>query len=352
MNFLKVLSAMVFSALVIAVPQTANAEEDNYKIRLKLFGTDDIKGGLASCRLSFWQHNRNPESDRYAYLFHVNMGRDGYPEPAQLKVGDTFYSLTQLVAGGEPIEGHVTQYLFATDDREIKAQIEILDANFRDDAIYFDKVKLTVIQKGKVPFTANAKGVDGCLKTQTAEQTAAPAQSSGPALPAGIPIGAEVLLNDTSEIPGELRQQMRDYAANDCDIGGQFAWGGARYVINDYYLLWQIPCFSGAYQGSSVLAVTQNPPQGWGELLTLPNPPGLEGNQNYAAMNAKVIGNAGHIETIEFNRGAGDCGVRQMFRLIDGPGEVLELELLEYREKIECDGNAPPPENWPLAYRR
>ncbi len=155
-----------------------------------------------------------------------------------------------------------------------------------------------------------------------------------------------------SEIPAVLRRQMRDYASDACDIDGQFAWSGARYVINDYYLMWQIPCFQGAYQGSGVFAVTQNPPQDWGELLTLPNPPGLEGNQNYSAMNAKVLGPPGHIETTEFGRGAGDCGVYQVFRLIDGPGEVLELELLEYREKIDCDGKVsdPTPGLWPTRH--
>ncbi len=349
---LNVLRVMVFSVLLIALPQSVQAAEEDYKVPLKLFGTDDIKGGLASCRLSFWQNNRDPESDRYAYLFHANQERDGFTGTAQLKIGDALFALSELVYGGEPIEGHGTQYLFATDDREIKVQIELLEISFSHDAFYFDKAKLTVIQKGKIPFTANAKGLGGCPKSAEAKQQAsASASSAASSLKPGIPIGSEQALNDVSEIPGVLRQLMRDYAANDCDIGGQFPWGGARYVINDYYLLWQIPCFSGAYQGSGVFAVTQNPPQGWGELLTLPNPPGLEGNQNYAAMNAKVMGKTGHIETVEFSRGAGDCGVRQMFRLIDGPGEVLELELLEYREKIDCDGNAPPPEDWPLAYR-
>lgn len=344
--------AMTLFALMAVVPQSVQAAEDNYKIPLKLFGSDDIKSGMAACRLSFWQHNRDPDSDRYAFLFHANQDSDGFNGPAQLKVGETFHSLDQLVYGGEPIDGHGTHYLFATYDREIKVHIELLDIEFRKDAFYFDKAKLTVFQKGKIPFTANAKGVGGCPQTAAVpKRAAAPAKPAGPALAAGIPIGTEKILNDISEIPGVLRQQIRDYASNDCDVGGQFPWGGARYVINDYYLLWQIPCFSGAYQGSGVFAVTQNPPQGWGELLTLPNPPGLEGNQNYAAMNAKVIGRTGHIETVEFSRGAGDCGVRQIFRLIDGPGEVLELELLEYREKIDCDGNAPPPEEWPLAYR-
>lgn len=341
------LAVLVFSTFACLQSVQAYADEDAYKLPLKLFGKDEIVGGISPCHLSFWQQNRDPETDDYAYLFHANQESDGFTGPGLVEIGDKFYSVNELVYGGEPIEGHGTQYLFASDDRDIKVQIELLEVTFRNDVFYFDKAKVTVIQKGKLPFTANAKGVSGCPKTASQPQTA----SASPDLPAGIPIGYERYLADMSEIPAVLRQQMRDYASDACDIDGQFAWSGARYVINDYFLMWQIPCFQGAYQGSGVFAVTQNPPQDWGELLTLPNPPGLEGNQSYSAMNAKVLGSSGHIETTEFGRGAGDCGVYQVFRLIDGPGEVLELELLEYREKIECDGNTHKPNTWPLAYR-
>jgi len=346
MHTQKVLSILAVSACLWGQTSSARAEDNAYKIPLKLFGSEDIIGGESACKLAFWQQNRDPRVDRYAYLFHANQENDGFTGSAQVKIGDAVHSVLELVSGGEPISGHATQFLYASDDRDIKVQIELLEAEFREGAFYFDRAKLTVIQKGKLPFTANAKGMSGCSGTEAQPV----ANHSGADLPSGLPIGHERLLADMSEIPAALRQQVRDYAADACDIGGQFAWSGARYHINDAYLLWQVPCFQGAYQASGVFGVTQNPPQDWGELLTLPNPPGLEGNQNYAAMNATVIGKSGHIETIEFSRGAGDCGIYQRFRLIDGPGEVLELELLEYREKIECDGVSSEPSTWPVAY--
>lgn len=350
--------AFAGAALGLLVAGGAVASEDDYELPLKLFGPQDIDGGLGACRFSFWQANRDPVADRYAYLFHANETVDGMQAPAQLKIGSTFYRLGELVSGGEPVGGLSSQYLYATDDRKVKVQIELRQADFRQGAFYFDEAKLTVIQKGKLPFTANAKGLSGCPLTDSAtRQSASAAQTASeptrpaPQLPDGIPIGPAQYLDGISQIPRSLRQLARDYASDDCDFDGFFAWSGARHVINEYYVLWQIPCFSGAYQASSVLAVTQNPPQGWGELLTIPNPPGLEGQQNYAAFNLDVYGSRGHLMTTEVNRGLGDCGSHQILRLIDGPGEVLELELLLYRDKPVCDGNANSPEGWPLVYQ-
>ncbi|WP_161599826.1 DUF1176 domain-containing protein [Roseibium sediminis] len=342
MRLLKRIAALGIATCAAWAPNIVSAAEQDYEIALKLFGYQDVGSAQSECRLVFWQHNRDPGEDRYSLLLHAPKPDDGRIGDARLKIGGDFHTLRLLVHGGDGANGFGEHYLFATDDRDIKVQVEVLDVDFQADLVRFDKVKLTVIKKGRVPFTANAKGESGCPPVAKPAITAS--------LPQGLSIGEETPLDDVSKVPGVLRQLMRDYAQDHCDIDGFFAWGGARYIINDAYLLWQVPCTSGAYQASGVFGVTQNPPGSWGELLTLPNPPRLEGNQNYAAMSATVFGKEGHIVTTDLNRGAGDCGVRQTFRLIDGPGEVLELELLEFREKYDCDGNAIDPARWPVAY--
>ena len=342
MRIVKWIAALGVIASGAMNPNLANAAGEDHEIALKLFGYEDVNSSRSECRLVFWQHNRDPGEDRYSLLLHAPKPDDGRIGTARLKIGGDFHSLQFLVHGGDGAGGFGEHYLFATDDRDIKVQIEVLEVDFQDGLVRFNKAKMTVIQKGRVPFTANAKGESGC------PPQVAPAKTTS--LPQGLPIGAETLLDDVSQVPSVLRQLMRDYAQDHCDIDGFFAWGGARYVINDAYLLWQVPCTSGAYQASGVFGVTQNPPGSWGELLTLPNPPGLEGNQNYAAMSAKVLEKQGHIITTDLNRGTADCGVHQTFRLIDAPGEVLELELLEYREKYDCDGNATDPARWPVGY--
>ncbi len=125
------LVGLVFSTFACLQSLQAYADEDAYKLPLKLFGKDEIVGGISPCHLSFWQQNRDPETDDYAYLFHANQESDGFTGSGLVEIGDKFYSVNELVYGGEPIEGHGTQYLFASDDRDIKVQIELLDVTFR-----------------------------------------------------------------------------------------------------------------------------------------------------------------------------------------------------------------------------
>ncbi|MCK7613956.1 DUF1176 domain-containing protein [Roseibium sediminicola] len=345
------LRMVVAAILVFCGVEVALAADDDTRVALKLFGAQDIENGLGTCRFSLWQDDRDPVTDRYAYLFHVNSGDRNYAGPARLKVGDTVHQLYELASGGRAADGVGSDYLFASNDREIRVHIELLAGDPAGDSYRIKDARMTVIQKGKVPFVAVAKGMRGCVRAETA--SAAPSSQSdrpAPGLPNGIPIGRQTLLDDMSQLPPVLLQLVRDQAGDDCDVDGFHAWGGARYVINENYLLWEVPCFSGAYQAATVLAVTQNPPQGWGNLLTLPNPPGV-GGEEFQAMNADILGPKGLIRTTALNRGIGDCGTYQVHRLIDGPGEVLELDLLEYREKSKCDGIEMLPSDWPLVYR-
>lgn len=351
--FKGIISLAGAAAFALSGGMAAEAAEDDVKVALKLFGGQDIEAAIDRCRFSLWQDNRNPETDRYAYLFHTNMGANAYGGPARMKIGDTVHALYRLAEGGEQIDGLNSNYLFATEDREVRVHIELIDANLEGTRHVIEAADLTVVQKGKAPFVASASGMHGCAPDTQAKTTAAPVRQETEAatLPTGIPIGRETFLNDVNEIPAELHRLMGEQATDMCDVGGVAPWGGARYVINDHYLLWQIPCFTGAYQGSSVFAVSQNPPQGWGNLLMLPAPPGQEGSETLAAMNPEVQGPDGRIVTTELIRGAGDCGFRRIYRLTDGPGEVLEMELLEVREKNACDGNASDPAGWPLVYQ-
>eukprot|EP00903_Cladosiphon_okamuranus_P000793 g791.t1 len=360
MRSLTALAGMIAAvALVLSGDMAVHAADNDTKIALKLFGKQDIELGPGTCRFSLWQDDRDPETDRYAYLFHVKSGDRGYAGPARLKIGDTVHQLFELAAGGAASNEVASHYLYASDDRDVRVHIEVRNAASRGEDNRIEDAVMTVIQKGKVPFVAVAKGALGCGGQQTISAAPAPAPAPAPAyqpearapgLPNGIPIGRQTLLDDVSQLPPVLLQLMREQTGDECDVDGYHAWGGARYVINEYYLLWEVPCISAAYQAASVIAVTENPPRGWGNLLTLPNPPGIPGEE-YQAMNADVLGPKGLIRTTALSRGVGDCGRYRVHRLIDGPGEVLELELLEYREKTDCDGIGMAPKEWPLIYQ-
>ncbi|WP_298963483.1 DUF1176 domain-containing protein [uncultured Roseibium sp.] len=353
MTINRALSAACMLAIYAAGGNMAQAADDDIRVSLKLFGKEDIEQGIDRCRFSLWQGDRDPNADRYAFLFHANAANNGYQGPARVKIGETVYALSRLAEGGESINGLASQYFYATEDREIRVHIEFNDVGLSGELYRIKDADMTVIQKGKVPFVASAKGHLGCLQPPAQSAKATPVrepETQVPGPPNGIPIGRQTILDDMSQLPPEAVQLVRESAGDECDVDGFHAWGGARYVINDYYLLWEVPCISAAYQAATALVVTQNPPQGWGNLLTLPNPPGEDG-ETYQAMNADILGPKGFIRTTSLNRGVGDCGSYRVHRLIDAPGEVLELELLEFREKSECDGIEMAPEDWPLIFQ-
>ncbi|GGB60967.1 hypothetical protein GCM10011316_36220 [Roseibium aquae] len=347
----------------------ASAEEALPRVALELFGQEDIEGGLGGCYFAIWQHNRDPEKDRFAYAFHTDFGENVAPNPARIEIAGTVHRVAELVSGGPIKGGLATQHLYANGDRSIRVHIEVLDAGYANALTTLHDVSMTVIERGKVPFVLSGKGVHGCPKAagtagkrQAPEVAAAdqaplkrrieprPAPSGLGSMPAGLAFGPPVDLVERGDVPAALQRAAREWAGSECDFDLPAAWPGTRYSVNDFYVLWQLPCFSGAYQASSVFGVTQNPPGDWADILLLPDPATPTGSL-YGAMNAKVDPRTGRLETTALARGLGDCGTYAAYRLVDGPGEVLEWDLLEYRAKPECDGQVIAPEHWPLVQR-
>ncbi len=363
MTFVKFRKALavglVFAgACLPAMIAPASAQKNELDIDLKLFRTQDLPANPTGCHFALWQSNRDPATDKYSYLFFQPFSEDGAPLPARMRIGKEFIDLHEIAQSQEDaVGGLLRHHVYRSSNPTYRVLIEIRKADGAQTMAPISDASIYVVTSDKLPFPARAKGQYGCPDIPEdsagadAAQESETATASGWSGPSGIPFGREQVLGSYSEVPREVKQQVTDYAGDDCYIDGTPPWPGSRYVINEYYLLWQVPCFVAAYQGASAFAVTQNPPQGWANLLSLPNPPGLDGHENYAAMNAEVLNDKGIIRITEKGRGMGDCGIHQVFRLTDGPGEVLELELMEYREKTECDGVANAPASWPLAYR-
>lgn len=346
----------------------AHAKDDGSDIDLKLFGTKDLPPNPTGCHFALWQANRNPASDKYAYLFFLPFSEDGAPLKARMKVGDEFIELYEIAQSqDETVGGLSRHYVYRSDNPRYRVLIELLKVGDGGSMAPVTEADIYVVRSKKIPFLAGAKGEYGC-PDKGPMQLQAPAQapaedrsdaSDGGNLPdmarwtgpTGIPLGPQHLLASPDEVPVPLRQALFKYAYQECDLAAPSAWNGASYVVNSNYILWELPCFTGAYQGSSAFGVTQNPPGDWANVLVLPNLPGNLSDETYGVMNAQVFNDKGLITATEFGRGLGDCGVYKVFRLTDGPGEELELELLEYREKIDCNGTANLPELWPLVFR-
>ena len=348
----------------------AQAKDDGPEIDLKLFGKKDLPPNPTGCHFALWQANRDPATDKYAYLFFLPFSEDGAPLKARMKVGDEFIELEEIAQSQDQTVGGLSRhYVFRSDSPRYRVLIELIKVGDGGSMAPVTEADIYVVRSKKYPFLAGARGEYGCpgegpLRLQAPGPAPAPDQGrseTSPAVklpdmarwtgPTGIALGPQRLLASLDEVPVPLRQALFKYAYQECDLAGPSAWNGASYVVNENYLLWELPCFVGAYQGSSAFGVTQNPPGDWANVLVLPNLPGNLAEETYGVMNAQVFNEKGLITATEYGRGLGDCGVYKVLRLTDGPGEELELELLEYREKIDCDGTANLPEIWPLVFR-
>lgn len=356
--FVSRLIVAVSMGVIGAKAMPSNAQAEDLDIDLKLFRAADLPDNPTGCHFALWQKDRDPKTDKYAYLFFQPFSENGEPLPARMRVGDTFLELNEIAQATEDTVNGIPRHLvYRSENPRYRVLIELRESSGGGSMSPIDEAGIYVVRSDKLPFPASGKGQYGCPDIPEESASADPASVTKSAAvppwqgPAGIPFGREQMLSSASEVPRSLRQQLRDYAADDCFLDGPAPWPGARYVINEYYIFWQVPCFAGAYQGSSAFGVTQNPPQDWGELLVVPTPPSRSGHESYSVMSPVTLNGTGIIRSTELGRGAGDCGIHQVFRLIDGPGEVLELELLEFREKPDCDGVATAPESWPLVYR-
>lgn len=353
--------AKAFAALLMisAAAQTGRAEEPS--IDLKLFGKQEIEGGLSACHLAFWQRNKDPDADQYAYILYMPYDSEGKPTQARIEIGKEKIALNETARGDINLPSRLGYRLYSSDDEATHVILHIMEASEEGSLVNVDRARITVVREDLPPFVAGAKGVIGCPGSSTAEAPAAAGASAAESAPTnaaalpyagpdGLPIGAPTVLASTKDVPAAVRKEIATYAPDQCSDPETLAYPGQRYQLSESSILWEVPCFLGAYQGSSVFAITQDPPGDWATLLSLPNPPALEGENNVQMMSAEVKPERGLFISTELGSGGGDCGVYRVFRLMDAPGETLELQLMEYREKVNCDGVVSEPPSWPLQF--
>ena len=68
-----------YLALALGLGASHPAAAQEPAIDLKLFGKHEIEGGLSTCHLAFWQSNKNPDTDKYAYLIYMPYDQNGMP---------------------------------------------------------------------------------------------------------------------------------------------------------------------------------------------------------------------------------------------------------------------------------
>lgn len=351
-----IITILALLAALIAPPALAQDEnEKDHTIALKLFG-ENVIDGYDGCALSFWQDNRDPSSDKFAYVFFAPI-HDSSQLPGWVKIGNDIreYERQDTSEGGYDYLAYHQLFKASSDSWMI---LEIKEQRREGNDILIDLAELTFVEPDKSPFTSVAKGKMGCparMYEEVEAEQGATNKSSNSAPKTytslyGDPISLtlEQEFDGHSAVPKQILNYIaQNYASCDLDNPGY----GARFAVSEQMSLWQVQCALYASNSTSnyFLAFNDNPDHF--VALYANHPPDLIGFDDgdlKELLNPFVEPNSGHITASEVSNSG--CGSFWRYALRAVEGETIEAFLVEYRSKQECDGNYIDPEKMPLIF--
>ena len=325
------------------------------EVDLKLFDKAEVDRSKG-CTVALWQSNRNPDADRYAYLFTEVLAPKTFArQPARIKVGGQVVALQRVAAGGKT-NGYALYehqlYKLPGDGEYVVLDLAL--GELEGEAVEITGGTMTVVMRGKQVFRASVKGGAGCM-TAAAPPPPAPAPAPAmvqtkpaPAAPAGGAPGMfERYPVRMAQVPkGFVQTVQKKFSCNPDFIART---GITGFQMSEESAIWQIPCDSFAYQSTAVFALVYLPDPN--ANLTFLTFQGIKGKERTTEPGTLVDPEwdvrSRTVKSVSLGRAAGDCGVFERYRVT----QEGRFELLEYREKDSCDGKATKPEAYPLLYR-
>lgn len=341
----------ICAGLAFALPSVAQEGGASREIDLYLFGKNVVED-YNGCHIAFWQANKNPKKDKYAYVFYAPFN-DGEELPGWVRIAKKTFELTRQDKGQYTGQGLEALRLYRTSKGTYTLLAEIIDQRIAGNDIIVDKAKLTIIRSKHDPFVITVKGQLAC--PQSAYEDAGAAEPDSPAQQGAlygdaISLGRAVGFNSLGTVPGGVLDAVRRDAPN-CDPSATPGIG-AKYAVSSAMTLWEIPCNLYARTGTSVFVTSLNDNPGYSSILGLPPlPDGSSGSDFLYEMRLPIVSPQSATFVSEFYDGDGTCGSYEKYQLRAVEGEALEFFLIEYRNKPDCDGRQGDPRDFPLVYR-
>ncbi|ADZ70684.1 DUF1176 domain-containing protein [Polymorphum gilvum] len=167
-----------------------------------------------------------------------------------------------------------------------------------------------------------------------------------------VRIVARTEVSTLEQIPERVREAAQD--GPDCMLETTVEMLGAvRFTINDDWSIWQLPCYLAAYQASHVhvQAVMLDGDLN-AALMVFPGSPSSDPAEEVEIVNPEVDIATSTLTSFALGRGLGDCGRYARYELVRGEGESIDWELVELREKDDCNGVEDDPTAYPLIWQR
>jgi hypothetical protein len=170
--------AFVVACSILAPIASVRAETPK-PIDLKLFEKTEVDRSKG-CSVVLWQDNKDPETDKYAYLFAETLsGKNHTRQPARIKIGDAVTTLKRVAKGGKTTGYDLFEfqlYQLPAPNEYVVLQLKL--AEEQGESVDVEAGKMIVIMDGKPVFRTSVKGNAGCMTAAAAapppKATAAP----------------------------------------------------------------------------------------------------------------------------------------------------------------------------------
>ncbi|MDP3258137.1 DUF1176 domain-containing protein [Bosea sp. (in: a-proteobacteria)] len=348
-----VLAAMSAGPIGAQTPAPAQspapAKPDETKLDLKLFDKAEVDRSKG-CSVALWQSNRDPDKDRYAFIFTEALtGQNHARQPARIKVAEKILSMTRVATGGKVGGYGLYPYqLYRLGADEGFAVLDLKLGEIEGEAVEIESGTLTVSMAGKQQARVPVKGGAGCMMAPiAAPPPAAPPPATAAAAPPSNPGGSFSRYTvRPAQIPRTLPATLKSRFGCDPEM---LKAGVTGFQMSEESAIWELPCQRFNIQANAVYALVYLPEPAQNlRFLNFKAPPG----KKRTSAPAELMSPEWNVKTrtvtgTALGRSEGDCGVHERHRV----GADGEFVLVEYREKVACDGKAGTPEQFPLVYR-
>ncbi|MGL4241773.1 MAG: hypothetical protein ACRCTI_11730, partial [Beijerinckiaceae bacterium] len=233
---------------LLATPVLAQQPAAQPDVDLKLFDKAEVDRSKG-CTVALWQADRDPEKDRFAYLFsEVLTGQNHARQPARIKIAGEVVQLTRVAVGGKtPGYGLYPYQLYKLPGANEFAILDLKLAEEEGEAVEIEGGSLSIIMRGRQVFRASVKGGAGCMTPPAPEPARPQARAPQPAPPAPAEPGPAQFERYTvrpEQVPRVMTQAMAKQFGCEAPIMRRPVIG---YQMSEESAIWQIPC--GDYGG-------------------------------------------------------------------------------------------------------
>jgi len=333
-------------------------------VDLELFERSEVDRSKG-CSVVLWQHNRDPETDKFAYVFVETLAGENHTRrPARIKIGGVDTTLKRVAKGGKTTGYDLSEYqLYQLPAANEFVILELKLAEEQGETVDVESGKMTVITDGKLPFRTAVKGNAGCMTPAAPDPSRKPdpprrsdsappagktasGPTEGPPLSEVGPGMFERYAVPSAQVPAKMREASRKQFG--CD-SATTKKGVTAFQLSEESAIWQIPCGDYGAKFSVIYALVYIPdPSANYNFLPLASPKGTSrGLGAHALMDPKWDMKTRTVTGIHGEGNGTDCGQYERYQVTDEGG----LRLVEFREKPTCDGQSLKPQEFPLVFK-